>query len=126
LSLQEIVTNGGLTLVVVLSIIQITPVKVNPWSWLARAIGKALTADVLDALAENKADTARYRILRFDDEIRHGLKHSEEHFNQVLSDIDLYEKYCTNHKDYPNNKAVSAIAKIKKTYEKCKDENSFI
>lgn len=126
MSLQEIVTNGGLTLVVVLSIIQITPVKVNPWSWLARAIGKALTADVLDALAENKADTARYRILRFDDEIRHGLKHSEEHFNQVLSDIDLYEKYCTNHKDYPNNKAVSAIAKIKKTYEKCKDENSFI
>jgi hypothetical protein len=126
LSLQEIITNGGLTLVVILSIIEITPVKVNPWSWIARTIGKALTADVLDELEENKADTARYRILRFDDEIRHGSKHSEEHFNQVLSDIDQYEKYCTKHKDYPNNKATSAIAKIKKTYEKCKDENSFI
>jgi hypothetical protein len=125
LSIQEILANGGLTLVVILSIIQVAPVKINPWSWLMRIIGKALTADVLDKLEENKADTARYRILRFEDEIRHGSKHTEEHFNQILLDIDQYEKYCAKHKDYPNNRAVSSIAKIKKTYEKCKDENLF-
>jgi hypothetical protein len=126
MSLQEIITNGGLTLVVILSIIQVTPVKINPWSWIARNVGKALTADVLDKLSENEADTARYRIIRFDDEIRHETRHSEEHFNQILSDIDRYEKYCASHPKYPNNKAVMAIEKIKKTYAKCKDENSFI
>jgi excinuclease UvrABC helicase subunit UvrB len=111
---------------VILSIIQVTPVKINPWSWIARNVGKALTADVLDKLSENEADTARYRIIRFDDEIRHETRHSEEHFNQILSDIDRYEKYCASHPKYPNNKAVMAIEKIKKTYAKCKDENSFI
>lgn len=126
MTLQELIEKGGLSLIVILSIIQVTPIKINPWSWILRTVGKALTADVLDKLSETEADTARYRIIRFDDEIRHNTSHSEEHFNQILSDIDLYEHYCNTHHDYKNSKAVMAIAKIKETYEKCKQDNSFI
>lgn len=50
---------------------------------------------------EGMAYTWRYRILRFDDEIRHKIRHSKEHFDQILEDIDKYEKYCRENPDFP-------------------------
>ncbi len=75
---------------------------------------------------ENKATTCRYRILRFDDEIRHGTKHSKEHFDQILEDITEYERYCSDHPDYKNNKAVLAIENIKQVYKNCTNEGTFL
>jgi arginine decarboxylase-like protein len=126
MSLYQIVTSGGGLIFAVLTIIQIAPISVNPWSKIARAIGRALNGDVLDNLNEEKATTRRYRILRFDDEIRHKVKHTEEHFNQIIEDVDYYEQYCKDHPKYENSKAVSAIKNIRQTWEKCKNENSFL
>lgn len=70
--------------------------------------------------------TWRYRILRFDDEIRHGEKHSKEHFDQIIEDIDKYEDYCRDHPKFPNNKVVFAIRNIKNVYQKCTDEGTFL
>lgn len=75
---------------------------------------------------ENKAMSYRYRILRFDDEIRHGTKHSKEHFDQIIEDVDEYEEYCSKHPDYENNKAVLAIENIKATYKQCAREHTFL
>ena len=75
---------------------------------------------------EDKATTCRYRILRFDDEIRHGTRHSKEHFDQILEDITEYERYCNDHPDYKNNKAVLAIENIKRVYQLCTNEGSFL
>lgn len=126
MDLAEVISSGGLTLVAVLSLIQIAPVKINPWSSIARAIGRQLNGEVLDKIDENEAKNARYRILRFDDEIRHEKKHTEEHFNQILDDIDMYDEYCREHPKYPNSKAVLAIENIKRVYAKCKNEDSFL
>jgi excinuclease UvrABC helicase subunit UvrB len=112
--------------VIVLSIVQISPIKINPWTKIARAIGKMLNADVMDVIEKGEATNKRYRILRFDDEIRHHTKHTFEHFNQILEDIDEYEKYCNSHPLFMNNKAGSAIKNIKEVYEKCRRENSFL
>lgn len=75
---------------------------------------------------EGLALTWRYRILRFDDEIRHDDKHTKEHFDQILEDITNYENYCAEHKNFKNNKAVLAIDNIKKVYKKCTDEGTFL
>jgi excinuclease UvrABC helicase subunit UvrB len=112
--------------VIVLSIVQISPIKINPWTKIARVIGRALNAEIKEIIEENEATDRRYRILRFDDEVRHHVKHTEEHFNQILGDIDHYEKYCASHPNFPNNKGVSAVKNIKSTWEKCKNENSFL
>ncbi len=126
MDLSELLQGGGLGLIALLSLIQIAPIQIKPWSAIARALGKALNVSVVEKLDEHEAKMARYRIIRFDDEIRHGEKHSEEHFSQILDDIKEYEHYCKEHPDFPNGKAVSAIAKIRKVYEKCKDEQSFL
>lgn len=77
-------------------------------------------------IAENEATTCRYRILRFNDEILHDQKHTKEHFDQILDDVTRYEKFCTEHPEYENNKAVLAIENIKRVYKKCSDENTFL
>ena len=75
---------------------------------------------------QGMAYTWRYRILRFIDDILHGQKHSKEHFDQILEDVQNYENYCIENPKFPNNKAVFAIRNIKNVYQKCTDEGSFL
>lgn len=73
----------------------------------------------------NKAENKRACVLRFNGEIKHGIHHDEEEFNECLSAIDYYEDYCRQHPDYPNSKAVMAIANVKKVYQKAYQKNDF-
>lgn len=138
--LKEIGLYGGGIIVVLMTMIQISPIKINPWSWLGRIIGRAINAEVIEKVdkisidVKNNKDTddkewaelRRTHILRFGDEIRLGISHSEEHFNQILLDIHNYEKYCDEHKSYKNDKAVTTIDLIRHTYSKCLSENLFL
>ena len=75
---------------------------------------------------EKEAKAARRRILRADDEIRMGMKHSKDFFEDILRDADYYEWYCDNHPHFKNHCAESAINNVVKCYNKCKAENSFL
>ena len=87
-------------------------------------------AEKMDGLrkanGEGMAYTWRYRILRFNDEIIQEVRHTKEHFDQILEDIDNYEKFCKENPDFPNNKAVLAIKNIKDVYDRCIEENDFL
>lgn len=136
---QLLMYGGGLTLIL-MTLIQITPIKLNPWSWLGRMIGRAINGEVLDKVntlandvrelkdedAEQWASLSRSHILRFGDELLHGVPHSKEHFDQILLDISKYETYCDDHPDYKNNIANATINQIKNTYQKCLEENKFL
>ena len=73
----------------------------------------------------NKAESKRAFVLGFNGEIKHGIHHDEEEFNECLSAIDYYEDYCRQHPNYPNSKAVMAIANVKRVYEKAYQKNDF-
>lgn len=62
----------------------------------------------------------RARILRFADEVSAGKVASEEMWADVMEDIDDYESYCDNHREYHNNKGVLSIEYIKNEYRKMK------
>lgn len=147
MSLAEFFVGGSGIAVAVLTLVQVVPVKINPWSYIARSIGKALNKDMMDKLEsvqddvkdlgnkhsnleyrmdKDKADDCRTRILRFGDELRRGVEHSEEFFNQILDDISDYKRYCTEHPEYKNDRAVNAIAEIEKVYQRCMEKNSFL
>ena len=140
MSIQEILLGGGGVLLFVMSIVQIAPVKINPWSALANAIGRAFNADVLKELDsvkkdltanvkvddERNADEHRARILRFNNELLRDIPHTKEEFIDVLADIDVYERYCDTHKDYKNNRAVHAIANISRVYDDRLQKHDFL
>ena len=75
---------------------------------------------------EKEAKAARRRILRADDEIRVGVKHSKDFFEDVLRDIDYYEEYCDAHPHFKNRCAESAIRNVSATYDACKAHNNFL
>lgn len=75
---------------------------------------------------ENNAITRRVRIIRFGDEISHGMKHTEESFKQVLSDIDEYERYCVSHPLFKNNQTVATTQLIKESYKERLEKNDFV
>lgn len=126
--------------VILAGMIKIPPIQVNFWSWLGRQVGKAINGEVIekvDGLGEElhsfkkeeeleRVRQARQRILRFSDEVLYAKRHSKEHFDEILEDIDLYEDYCREHKDYENNKAVLAITTIREVYKKCLQEHDFL
>ena len=71
---------------------------------------------------EDNTIQARVRILRAADEIRIAGKDtskypSRESFRQTMSDIDKYEKYCSEHPEFVNNFTVSSINGIKNAFE---------
>lgn len=123
-----------------LTVLQVAPIKINPWTWIARAIGRAINAEVIDKFGklenevqtikknveEHEAKSARVRILRFGDEILHDVKHSQEHFNQVLMDITEYEEYCSKHPEFRNNVTGITTKRIMETYERCLKDNNFL
>ena len=73
----------------------------------------------------NQATNSRGRFLRFNGEIKRRVHHDEEEFNDVLKAIDVYEDFCRNNPNYPNNKAVFAIENIKRTYKEALKDNDF-
>ena len=131
---------GGGGLFVLMTLIQLSPIKIDPWTWVGRCIGRFINGEVIEKVnalsqdvKQNKADDdeqwatlSRSHILRFGDELLHGVNHSKEHFDQILADITKYETYCREHKDYLNDKASATINHIRKTYQKCLEENSFL
>ena len=144
--LKEILTIGGGSLVVLLTLIQIAPIKINPWSWIAGGIGRAFNADVLKELdelkkeqegtrskledhiktdEENRADERRANILRFNNELVREIPHTREEFVEILADIDVYERFCREHPNYKNNRAGHAIANIGRVYDERLKKHDF-
>lgn len=72
------------------------------------------------------AKQMRVRILRFNDELCRGAKMSENHFEDILEDIDAYEQFCDTHKDYHNGKGVIAMEHIKAEYKKHMVNHDFL
>lgn len=137
----------GAILFVLSWVLEVSKIKINPWSWIARHVGTAINKDVMQKVSElegnvNKlrdevqnirndageqnALNARSRILRFGDEIRYHTPHSKEHFDQILRDITKYDSYCDTHKDFKNNAANVTSKIIINAYQEHLEKNDFL
>lgn len=76
--------------------------------------------------SEKDAMAARRRILRFNDELLRKVDHSKEYFDDILEDVKIYEDYCKSHPNFQNGKTVMADKNIKRCYELCVRNNSFL
>ena len=134
MSIWQIISSGGGVLVVVMTLVQIAPVKVNPWSAIAKAVAKAMGIEAIEKKLDahitmddrRNADGHRTRILHFNNELLRDLTHTKEEFTEVLAEIDAYEKYCEDHPEYPNNRAVLAIENIRETYKERLKRHDFL
>lgn len=147
MNIQEILFGGGGVLLVLLSLVEISPIKINPWSAFTKWLGRGFNADVIKSLETVKAtqaetrqrlethistderrevDHCRARILRFNNELLREIPHTKEEFIEILKDIDDYERYCRDHEDYANGRAVHAIANIGRVYDERLIKHDFL
>ena len=152
--LWEILFGSGGIAVVLMSVLEVSKIQVNPWSWIARTLGNALNAGVMKEIKDTKselkdirteqeetrkrldshiakgeeqtADNWRSRILRFNNELVRKLGHTQEDYDEILEIIDRYEAYCKLHPGYKNNKCLHAIANIGRVYDDLLKTNGFL
>jgi hypothetical protein len=75
---------------------------------------------------EREAVHSRIRILRFGDEVRQGMAHSKDSFDQCLIDTDLYENFCAANPNFLNNKTATTVEYIKRVYAERLEKNDFV
>lgn len=120
-------------IILLLSIVEISPIKINPWSavggWIGKLLGIKMLSEKVDKLEkkvdENHATTMRVRILRFEDDLEEGKVLSKDSWNQVMDDINRYETYTRDHPDFKNNITVASINHITKRYGELLEERAW-
>lgn len=114
-------------LFIVLSLVEIAPVKVNPWQWLKSVVCLPQRLEKLETDFNNdRAFRWRSQILRRADYIMDGQKFSRETWDDTIETIDNYERYCKHHDDYQNGKAKAAIEFMRETYKEVMKNNDFL
>ncbi len=99
------ISNIGIIILIILSFVQISPIKFSPYdkffSWLRRKLLGDFNEDIRDF--RERIDSVwinfnRQHILRFARECRQNVIHSRDEWRYVLSIANEYEKYCHDNK----------------------------
>lgn len=122
--MTEYITIG---IIVFCLLIEITPIKINPISWLGKILNKEIT-DKVDTLKKdindlttivdkNDIDALRSRILADDMLVRNGGKITLYQYQSMFKDINKWKMY---HEKYPelNGMINMAIENIEEAYKK--------
>lgn len=138
MTLSDILFGSGGAVAALLTLLEVSRIKINPWSAIAKALGRAFNGDVLKKLesmettqaetrkklddhirqdADRAADMHRARILRFNNELLQSKPHTREEFIDILAEIDTYRSHCRQYEDYPNSRATHAMANIERVYD---------
>lgn len=126
--------------------IEVSKIKINPWSSLFRWIGKKLNADVMDEIKELKkndeeirkeqeeikrqqaidaCDAIKAEVFGFYNECKRGMKHSEAEFNHIAQQNKKYEALLKVTKE-PNGVYEMEFEYIMEIFKKAMAENDFL
>jgi len=118
--IQQYILTGpnAAILVILLSLVEISPIKINPWAWFFGWVGQKLTGSLRNELNDLKKDiehvnkkvsevrdeavrsdvaNMRWFILSFAQDCRDGVTHSKEQWTHALNQSKYYESYCREH-----------------------------
>lgn len=116
-------------IVVLLSLIQISPLKLNPWDKLLGWFGKKLNGGMENQIKELQKqirdvwiNNHRQTLLTFARECRSNIEHSAEEWTHVLNVAEEYEKYCESH-DVTNGVVRQDTRYIRELYQELSREH---
>lgn len=99
-SLKEFFSNPSVILLGAVTLIEIVPIKINPWRWILSKIGNLLTGDlrkdlneVKSELRETKVQNWRWNVLDFANSCRNGRRHSHDEWCHTIAQLAEYEDY---------------------------------
>lgn len=143
MTLQQILQWCGqnpLTILIGLSaLIQISPLKINPWTTLFKWIGTKINGDLTEKLnsvsndmvalstqrKEDEKDRIRWEVLSFANSCRNGYNHTKDEYQHIIS---LNDKYINLLKETNDKNGVfdAEYAYIQKLYKEHQQKNDFL
>lgn len=138
-NLKDIITNPGVIVIGAITIIDISPIKIDPWKWLFKKIGNLLFGEIRKEITEirddlsemkheielDKAIEKRWHILDFVNSCRNKRKHSREEWNHVISELAEYEDYCER-KDITNGVIEEDAKYLRELFQELNRTNDFL
>lgn len=120
-------------------VIEVAPIKINPWTTFLKFVGTRMNADILlrleevegqlkkqdDKIDNNEKDRIRYEILDFARACRKHEKHTKEEFDHIFEQYDKYEVILAK-LEQPNGKVTQAMHFISDLYQEILAEDDFI
>ena len=120
-------------------VIQIAPIKIDPWTKILHWIGKILNSDLnakVDTLTntvntlqedqrENEKDRIRWEVLDFANSCRNGRLHTKDEFQHIIALNDKYHVLLKETKD-TNGVFEAEYEYIKDLYAERQRKNDFL
>ena len=136
---KEFFMNPTVILIGAVTLIEITPIKINPWRLLLSWIGNAVNgedrkniqeinrnlADLKKEFEVNKAQEKRWHILDFVNSCRNGRRHTREEWNHAITELREYEEYTKNN-DIPNGVIEEDGKYLRRLFQERNDNNDFL
>lgn len=145
--LNGLLRTGVVLWIIVGSIFEISPIKINPWTSLLKSISGIIHKSLYENIAKIEvtlADTnkeiellnkrlelieieaIKRRIVSFGNEVSQDTyRINKEAYDLVLDDITAYDRYCKSHPDYINNKTSINTKIILERYMELYDKGEF-
>lgn len=146
MSIGEIIAAIGAGLAVLSTFIEVSKIKINPWSSLFKWIGSKMMEDVKAEIKEIKdeqkelakkqeelkrqraidaADAIKAEIFSFYNECQKGQRHSEAEFNHIIQQNKKYDELIEETGE-ENGVYTAEYKYILAIYEKCQMEKDFL
>jgi len=128
--MKELSIGGWLSIVVILgTIIEITPIKINPIQWIGNRINKSMfdkVENIEKKVDQHIAEGYRNSILNFQDKLlNNNSRFTLEEWQKVIDTCTAYEEYCKEN-DIPNDVIKLAIQFINREYLKALSSKNFL
>ena len=124
--------NWGWVAIVLGTLFEIAPIKIHPVTWVLGWIGKKLTGDIRQDIADLRKDVDEQRmssirslVLDFSNSCLNGKKHTKEEFDHILEENKTYEGLVKKYK-VENEVYAEAYDYIKRVYRKRMDKRDFL
>lgn len=128
----------GIIIFIMLTLVEITPIKINPWSGLFHWIGRQANSELYNAVKvltndleklkkdfETKnANDLRWAILGFANTCRKGDRHSREEWEHVVDQMAFYEEYVED-RNITNGVIREDTRYLRELYHRICVENDF-
>lgn len=124
--------NPWITLIGTVTLIQVAPIRVNPWnkllSWVKSALIGELETDVKELKKDfenEKVSTKRWNILDFANTCRNGRLHTKEEWQHVISQLKEYEVFI-DERQIENGVIEEEAKYLRKLYAERNEKNDFL
>lgn len=108
-------------------VIEVTPIKINPFSWIGQRLNKDMKEELTELRRDfeyTKANNMRWEILSFANSCRRGITHSKDEWHHILNIIKEYEEY-TKEKKISNGVIEEDSRYLRELYQERNHKNDF-